>query len=122
MGLVSDGGVHSRLDHIRALVELAAREGVRDLVVHAFTDGRDTLPTSGAGLLAELEGWLAERGGRDRHRQRPLLRDGPRPPLGAHPARLRRDRHGRGRPPASAVEAVAPPTAPASPTSSSSRS
>jgi 2,3-bisphosphoglycerate-independent phosphoglycerate mutase len=64
MGLVSDGGVHSGFEHLRALVELAAREEVPDLVVHAFTDGRDTLPESGAGFVATLGGWLAERGGR----------------------------------------------------------
>jgi 2,3-bisphosphoglycerate-independent phosphoglycerate mutase len=62
MGLVSDGGVHSGWEHIEACVELAAREGVPDLVVHAFTDGRDTLPTAGAGYLAELDRWLRHAG------------------------------------------------------------
>ena len=62
MGLVSDGGVHSGWEHIEACVELAAREGVPDLVVHAFTDGRDTLPTSGAGYIRELERWLHRAG------------------------------------------------------------
>ena len=62
LGLVSDGGVHSGWEHLEALVELAAREGVPDLVVHAFTDGRDTLPKSGAGYLRELEGWLRSAG------------------------------------------------------------
>jgi 2,3-bisphosphoglycerate-independent phosphoglycerate mutase len=56
LGLVSDGGVHSSLEHLRALIELAAEQGVEDLVVHAFTDGRDTLPHAGAGYLAELDG------------------------------------------------------------------
>ena len=55
LGLVSDGGVHSSLDHLRALIGLGAELGAKDLVVHAFTDGRDTLPHSGAGFLAELE-------------------------------------------------------------------
>jgi 2,3-bisphosphoglycerate-independent phosphoglycerate mutase len=64
MGLVSDGGVHSGFTHLRALIELATREQVPDLVVHAFTDGRDTLPDSGAGFVRELEGWLGEHGGR----------------------------------------------------------
>jgi 2,3-bisphosphoglycerate-independent phosphoglycerate mutase len=56
LGLVSDGGVHSSLEHLRALVGLAGElaPGV-DLVVHAFTDGRDTLPHAGAGYLAELD-------------------------------------------------------------------
>jgi 2,3-bisphosphoglycerate-independent phosphoglycerate mutase len=64
LGLVSDGGVHASMDHLRALIELAADLGVPDVVLHAFTDGRDTLPHSGAGHLARVEGWLAEHGGR----------------------------------------------------------
>ena len=95
LGLVSDGGVHSGWEHIEALIELAAQEGVPDVVVHAFTDGRDTLPTSAAATSRELERWLRH-AGRDRDGQRPLLRDGPRPPLGARQARLRRDRPRRG--------------------------
>ncbi|HYU61324.1 MAG TPA: 2,3-bisphosphoglycerate-independent phosphoglycerate mutase [Solirubrobacterales bacterium] len=62
MGLVSDGGVHSGWEHIEACVELAAREGVPDLVVHAFTDGRDTSPTASPGYLEELERWLRRAG------------------------------------------------------------
>jgi 2,3-bisphosphoglycerate-independent phosphoglycerate mutase len=57
LGLVSDGGVHSSLEHLKALVELARGEGVPDIVVHAFTDGRDTSPDSGAGHVAEVESW-----------------------------------------------------------------
>jgi 2,3-bisphosphoglycerate-independent phosphoglycerate mutase len=57
IGLVSDGGVHSSLEHLRALVELCERWEVPDLVIHAFTDGRDTLPKSGAGHLATVESW-----------------------------------------------------------------
>ena len=57
LGLVSAGGVHASMDHLRALIELAGREGVTDVVIHAFTDGRDTLPDSGAGYVAEVEGW-----------------------------------------------------------------
>ena len=56
LGLVSDGGVHSSLDHLRALIELGRGLAVKDLVVHAFTDGRDTLPHAGAGYLRELDG------------------------------------------------------------------
>ena len=55
LGLVSDGGVHSSLEHLRALVALGRELGAEDLVVHAFTDGRDTLPHSGAGFLAEVD-------------------------------------------------------------------
>ncbi len=62
VGLVSDGGVHSGWTHIEALIELAAQEGVPDLVVHALTDGRDTLPTSAAGYIDELERWLRQAG------------------------------------------------------------
>ena len=62
IGLVSDGGVHSSMDHLHALITLAASLEVPDLVVHAFTDGRDTLPRSGAGFLATVEAWMAEAG------------------------------------------------------------
>jgi 2,3-bisphosphoglycerate-independent phosphoglycerate mutase len=55
IGLVSDGGVHSSLEHLRALIGLGRELAVKDLVVHAFTDGRDTLPRAGAGYLRELE-------------------------------------------------------------------
>jgi 2,3-bisphosphoglycerate-independent phosphoglycerate mutase len=58
IGLVSDGGVHSGWSHIEACIELAAREGVPDLVLHAFTDGRDTLPKSAPGYVEEAERWL----------------------------------------------------------------
>ena len=106
LGLVSDGGVHSGWEHIEATIELASQEGVPDVVFHAFTDGRDTLPHGGRSYLAELERWLRQ-AGRDRHRQRPLLRDGPRHPLGADQARLRRDRpRPRACDAASAAEAI----------------
>jgi 2,3-bisphosphoglycerate-independent phosphoglycerate mutase len=55
IGLVSDGGVHSSLEHLQALIALARERGVGELIVHAFTDGRDTLPHAGAGYLAELD-------------------------------------------------------------------
>jgi len=62
MGLVSDGGVHSHLDHLRALVVLAKREGVHKLAIHAILDGRDTSPTSGLGFVQELEAFLSTAG------------------------------------------------------------
>ena len=62
IGLVSDGGVHSSIEHLRSLIALAAELGVEDLVIHAFTDGRDTLPHSGEGFLEQVEGWTAEAG------------------------------------------------------------
>ena len=61
MGLVSDGGVHSGWEHIEACIELAAQEGVPDLVVHAFTDGRDTPPTGGAGYVRGARALAAPR-------------------------------------------------------------
>jgi len=64
LGLVSGGGVHASLDHLYALIELAASEGVEDVVLHAFTDGRDTSPSSGAGLVADVEARLGAAGGR----------------------------------------------------------
>jgi 2,3-bisphosphoglycerate-independent phosphoglycerate mutase len=57
VGLVSDGGVHSSIEHLEALVVMARGLGAPDVVVHAFTDGRDTLPTSGADHLARVDGW-----------------------------------------------------------------
>ena len=57
IGLTSDGGVHSSLEHLHALLELARDLGVKDVVVHAFTDGRDTLPHAGEGFLEELSDW-----------------------------------------------------------------
>jgi 2,3-bisphosphoglycerate-independent phosphoglycerate mutase len=55
LGLVSHGGVHSHIDHLRALLELGRREGMAERTyVHAFTDGRDVSPTSGRGDLAAL--------------------------------------------------------------------
>ena len=62
IGLVSDGGVHSSDGHLKALIDLAAKEGVEDLVLHAFTDGRDTSPHGGADFLKTVEGWMDEAG------------------------------------------------------------
>jgi 2,3-bisphosphoglycerate-independent phosphoglycerate mutase len=62
IGLVSDGGVHSGWTHIRALIRMGAQLNVSDLVLHAFTDGRDTLPHSGQGYLSEVEQWMSEAG------------------------------------------------------------
>ena len=54
-GLLSDGGVHSHTEHIYALLELAKREGIGEVYVHAFMDGRDTPPTSGVDYIRDLE-------------------------------------------------------------------
>ena len=63
VGLVSDGGVHSSLDHLERLVALARSTGVEDVVVHAFTDGRDTSPHGGADFVARVESWEGVRVG-----------------------------------------------------------
>jgi 2,3-bisphosphoglycerate-independent phosphoglycerate mutase len=60
LGLVSRGGVHSDLEHLFGLLELARRRGVERVRVHAFTDGRDTAPDSGRGYLRELTNRMAE--------------------------------------------------------------
>lgn len=62
IGLVSDGGVHSHLRHLEALIEIALERGVPDIAVHAFTDGRDTSPTAGRGYISEVEQVLARMG------------------------------------------------------------
>lgn len=55
MGLLSDGGVHSHNSHLYALVEMARQQGVSEVCIHAFLDGRDTPPQSGQSYLAQLE-------------------------------------------------------------------
>ncbi len=59
MGLLSDGGVHSHNNHLYALVEMAKQQGVSEVCIHAFLDGRDTPPQSGQNYLAQLEDRLA---------------------------------------------------------------
>jgi 2,3-bisphosphoglycerate-independent phosphoglycerate mutase len=59
IGLVSDGGVHSGWNHLEALIAMAS-EVADDVVVHAFTDGRDTLPDSGAGFVEQVQQWCEE--------------------------------------------------------------
>ncbi len=59
-GLVSDGGVHSRQEHLYALLKMAKQQGVDRAFVHAFMDGRDTLPTNGAGYLEQLQQKMRE--------------------------------------------------------------
>jgi 2,3-bisphosphoglycerate-independent phosphoglycerate mutase len=62
IGLVSDGGVHSGWAHLEALIRMGAAMKVPDLILHAFTDGRDTLPHSGEGYLETVQGWMEETG------------------------------------------------------------
>lgn len=62
IGLVSDGGVHSHQRHLHALLRMAAEQKLKHVYIHAFMDGRDTLPTSGLGYLEELQQKIAEYG------------------------------------------------------------
>src|SRR6185503_1378627 len=55
LGLCSQGGVHSQLTHLYPLLRMAKQEGVENVFVHCFMDGRDTPPESGAGYLREIE-------------------------------------------------------------------
>jgi 2,3-bisphosphoglycerate-independent phosphoglycerate mutase len=60
LGLCSDGGVHAQLTHLFALLEMAKKQGLKDVFVHVFMDGRDTPPESGASYVEQLERKLAE--------------------------------------------------------------
>lgn len=55
LGLVSDGGVHSHINHLKALCDIAKENGLTNVFIHAFTDGRDTDPKSGVGFLTDLQ-------------------------------------------------------------------
>lgn len=55
IGLVSDGGVHSHINHLKAIVDICRSEGQDQVFIHAFTDGRDTDPKSGLGFIRELQ-------------------------------------------------------------------
>ncbi|MBZ5569241.1 MAG: 2,3-bisphosphoglycerate-independent phosphoglycerate mutase [Acidobacteriia bacterium] len=61
-GLLSDGGVHSHINHLFALLRMAKQNGVERVFVHCFMDGRDTLPTSGAGYIEQLQQKMREYG------------------------------------------------------------
>lgn len=62
MGLLSDGGVHSHIDHLRGLLEFAKNEGVTNVFVHGFMDGRDVAPSSGKEFIEKTEAMMAEVG------------------------------------------------------------
>ena len=55
IGLVSDGGVHSHINHLKAITTICKSEGLTNVLIHAFTDGRDTDPKSGLGFLSGLQ-------------------------------------------------------------------
>lgn len=58
LGLLSDGGVHSHIDHLYALIDLAVKRGVKQVFIHVFMDGRDTPPRSGINYIKDLESFL----------------------------------------------------------------
>ena len=58
LGLVSDGGVHSHINHLEAIIDVCKKEGLKDVFIHAFTDGRDCDPKSGLGFIKNLQAHL----------------------------------------------------------------
>jgi 2,3-bisphosphoglycerate-independent phosphoglycerate mutase len=58
LGLVSDGGVHSHINHIKAIIDVCKNEGLTNVFIHAFTDGRDCDPKSGLGFIKDLQAHL----------------------------------------------------------------
>jgi 2,3-bisphosphoglycerate-independent phosphoglycerate mutase len=64
LGLVSDGGVHSHINHLKALLSICQSQGLNQVFVHAFTDGRDCDPKSGLGFITELEEHMKSSTGR----------------------------------------------------------
>jgi len=64
IGLVSDGGVHSHINHLKGICTIAHNEKVKNLFVHAFTDGRDTDPKSGLGFISDLQNHMSKTSGK----------------------------------------------------------
>ena len=62
LGLLSDGGVHSHIDHLKALLKLADKKGLKKVYVHGFLDGRDVPPSSALGFVKEIENFMKELG------------------------------------------------------------
>lgn len=62
MGLISDGGVHSHINHLFALLDMAKQNGLKNVFIHAFLDGRDTPPASGKGYIEQLQAHLDKTG------------------------------------------------------------
>lgn len=62
MGLLSDGGVHSHIDHLKALLQMAKQKGLQQVYVHAFTDGRDTSPAGGREYVSDIQDFMDEIG------------------------------------------------------------
>ena len=97
-GLLSSGGVHSTVEHLWALLQMAKDKGLERVYIHAFLDGRDVSPHQRQGLCSPVRGKVPQdRRGQDRHRHGPLLRHGSRQTLGAAADGLRRHGLRRGR-------------------------
>jgi 2,3-bisphosphoglycerate-independent phosphoglycerate mutase len=64
LGLVSDGGVHSHINHLKAICDVCKAQGLNEVYIHAFTDGRDTDPKSGLGFIKELQQHLNQSAGK----------------------------------------------------------
>ncbi len=64
IGLVSDGGVHSHIEHLKGIITIANNNGMKNLFVHAFTDGRDTDPKSGLPFIKDLQAHMAKTTGK----------------------------------------------------------
>ena len=62
MGLLSDGGVHSHITHVYALLQMAKEQGIKNVFVHCFLDGRDVPPSSGKGYVEQLQAKCQELG------------------------------------------------------------
>ncbi len=58
LGLVSDGGVHSSMDHLKKLIEISEKKGLQKVFIHALMDGRDTDPRSGLGFITDIENYI----------------------------------------------------------------
>ena len=107
LGLLSDGGVHSHNRHLYALLELAKREGLERVYVHAILDGRDVPSFFGQTVCGRMPGGNpAHRHRENRHRDGPVLRYGPRQPLDRVQKAYDAMVLGRGIPAASAAQAV----------------
>ena len=63
LGLVSDGGVHSHINHLKAICDICKEQGLSEVYIHAFTDGRDCDPKSGLGFLTDLQNHLTNSAG-----------------------------------------------------------
>ncbi len=60
LGLVSDGGIHSHINHLKGLLKAAKDQEIENIFLHAFTDGRDTDPKSGKGFIGDIENYMSE--------------------------------------------------------------